>query len=163
MGAHLVEQPLLAERLAGLVPRVHQAIGPEHQQIVADAPGHLPPLDAARGRESERRRGGLEPLGIAEPGHAERVGVARAGVGEPAGQRVEHAVEHAEVHLGLAPARCERLSSSALSVSSGVTEAAAWMPAADMTSAITSAAENPCDATSPSMTPTRPRPRRVKV
>ena len=54
-------------------------------------------------------------------------------------------------------------SSSAISVSSGVSDAAAWMPAAESTSAMTSAAENPCEATSPSMTPTRPRPSREKV
>ena len=84
--AHLVQQPLLAERLARLVPRVDQPVGPEHQQIVVHDPGHLPPLDAARRGEPERRRGGLEPLGLAEPGHAERVGVPRVGVGQPAGR-----------------------------------------------------------------------------
>ena len=88
--------------------------------------------------------------------------MAGVGVGQPAREGVEHAVEHAEVHLGLASS-VARLSSSALSVSSGVIDAAAWMPAADITSAMTSAAEKPCEATSPSITPTRPRPSRLKV
>ncbi len=103
--AHLGQQPLLAERLAVRVPRVHQPVGPEHQQVVIDRPRHLPPLDASRRREPERRRGGLEPLGLAEPGHAKRVRMTRVGVGEPAGERIEHAVEHAEVHLGRSRAR----------------------------------------------------------
>ena len=50
------------------------------------------------------------------------------------------------------------LSSRRSSVSSGVAEPAAWMPAAAMTIAITSAAPKPCEETSPSMTPTRPLP-----
>ena len=44
-------------------PRIDQAVGPEHQQVVIDGPGHLPPLNASRRREPEGRRGGIEPLG----------------------------------------------------------------------------------------------------
>ena len=65
------------------------------------APRHLLPLDAPGGREAERRRGRLQPLGIAEARDPERVRVAGAGIRQPAGERIEHAVEHAEVHLGL--------------------------------------------------------------
>src|SRR5688572_19258147 len=46
MVAHVGEEPLLAERLALLVPRVDQPISPEHQEIMAHAPRHLAALNA---------------------------------------------------------------------------------------------------------------------
>ena len=70
----------------GLVDGVAHPVGPEHQQVVAHAPGDLPPLDAAGGGEAERRRGGLEPLRLAEPRHPEGIGVPRAGVRQAAAQ-----------------------------------------------------------------------------
>ena len=85
-----------------------------HRSTAPAAAGCCPPSPGPSGGAVASSRSGSPKRGTRKA-----YGWPGVGVRQPAGERIEHAVEHAEVHLGRARARSTRLSSSALSVSSG--------------------------------------------
>src|SRR3954468_19806081 len=95
-----VEQPPLTVHLAGVIPRVHQPIGPQYQQVLSFVPRYLTSLDGSDGYQAQRRRRCFEALRGSRLGDTKGMRMAGIGVGEPSCSWIEHTIEDGEVHFG---------------------------------------------------------------